>query len=157
VNTSSRFALCAMFALPFGLGAQDKPKTSALRAFPSAVQLDSALDRQRVFAAEQDEVLGVTSWAREVAWTVADPTIASVESNDGIAMLSPRKDGETELVGVVGGVETRAKVVVVNCANSPRASFRNEVMPALTAGGCNSGGCHGAAVGKNGFALTLFG
>ena len=157
MNTSSRSALFAMFALTLGLGAQDKPKTSALRAFPPAVQLDSALDRQRVFAAEQDEVLGVTSWAREVAWTVADPAIASVESSEGVATLSPRKDGETELVGVVGGVEMRAKVVVVNCASSPRASFRNEVIPALTAGGCNSGGCHGAAVGKNGFALTLFG
>ena len=30
-------------------------------------------------------------------------------------------------------------------------------MPVLTKMGCNSGACHGAAAGKNGFALTLRG
>ena len=36
-------------------------------------------------------------------------------------------------------------------------SFRNHVIPVLTKMGCNSGPCHGAAAGKNGFALTLRG
>ncbi len=36
-------------------------------------------------------------------------------------------------------------------------SFRNQVIPVLTKMGCNSGACHGAAAGKNGFALTLRG
>ena len=36
-------------------------------------------------------------------------------------------------------------------------SFRNEVQPILTRAGCNSGGCHGAAAGKNGFKLSLRG
>ena len=36
-------------------------------------------------------------------------------------------------------------------------SFRNHVLPVLTKVGCNSGACHGAAAGKNGFALTLRG
>jgi hypothetical protein len=36
-------------------------------------------------------------------------------------------------------------------------SFRNQVIPILTKAGCNSGGCHGAASGKNGFKLTLRG
>ena len=34
-------------------------------------------------------------------------------------------------------------------------SFRNQVIPVLTKAGCNSGACHGAAAGKNGFGLTL--
>jgi hypothetical protein len=37
------------------------------------------------------------------------------------------------------------------------SSFRNHVVPVLTKAGCNSGACHGAAAGKNGFALTLRG
>ncbi len=152
-----RLGLWAIVWSSVGLVAQDLPSRSSLRTFPSSVQLDSGQDRQRVVAAEQDEVLGVTAWAPDVAWTVADSTIAVVESHGGIATLSPRKDGETELIGTIGGVEARAKVVVVNCASLPRASFRNEVIPALTSGGCNSGGCHGAAAGKNGFSLTLFG
>ena len=36
-------------------------------------------------------------------------------------------------------------------------SFTNHVVPVLTKMGCNSGACHGAAAGKNGFALTLRG
>lgn len=36
-------------------------------------------------------------------------------------------------------------------------SFRNHVIPVLTKTGCNSGPCHGAAAGKNGFSLTLRG
>ncbi len=36
-------------------------------------------------------------------------------------------------------------------------SFTNHVIPVLTKMGCNSGACHGAAAGKNGFSLTLRG
>jgi uncharacterized protein DUF1549/uncharacterized protein DUF1553 len=40
---------------------------------------------------------------------------------------------------------------------SPAPSFRNHVLPVMTKAGCNSGSCHGAAAGKNGFKLTLRG
>ena len=36
-------------------------------------------------------------------------------------------------------------------------SFRNDIQPILTKAGCNSGACHGAAAGKNGFRLSLRG
>jgi hypothetical protein len=36
-------------------------------------------------------------------------------------------------------------------------SFRNQVQSVLTKTGCNSGACHGAAAGKNGFKLSLRG
>src|SRR5713226_8080765 len=36
-------------------------------------------------------------------------------------------------------------------------TFRNHVIPVLTKMGCNSGACHGALAGKNGFKLTLRG
>lgn len=36
-------------------------------------------------------------------------------------------------------------------------SFKNDVMPLFMRGGCNSGSCHGAARGKDGFKLSLFG
>lgn len=36
-------------------------------------------------------------------------------------------------------------------------SFRNHVQSVLTRAGCNSGACHGAAAGKNGFRLSLRG
>ncbi len=36
-------------------------------------------------------------------------------------------------------------------------SFRNDIMPILFRGGCNSGTCHGSSRGKDGFILSLFG
>src|ERR1043165_9087824 len=42
-------------------------------------------------------------------------------------------------------------------ASDAPVSFRNCVQPILTKVGCNSGACHGAAAGKNGFKLSLRG
>ncbi len=36
-------------------------------------------------------------------------------------------------------------------------NFANDIMPILTKGGCNGGGCHGKAGGQNGFKLSLLG
>ena len=48
-----------------------------------------------------------------------------------------------------------AKVIVAPPAKL--ISFRLDVMPVFFRAGCNSGGCHGAAAGKDGFHLSLFG
>src|SRR5688500_610509 len=69
----------------------------------------------------------------------------------------------TASVTLVATREERAKrterappaTVVVDAAQGH--SFRNHVIPVLTKAGCNSGACHGAAAGKNGFSLTLRG
>ncbi len=43
-------------------------------------------------------------------------------------------------------------------ADEPRPlNFANDIMPILTKGGCNGGGCHGKADGQNGFKLSLLG
>lgn len=39
----------------------------------------------------------------------------------------------------------------------PALNFANDIVPILTKGGCNSGGCHGKAGGQNGFKLSLLG
>jgi len=39
----------------------------------------------------------------------------------------------------------------------PTLSFRRDVMPVFFRAGCNQGSCHGAARGKDGFMLSLFG
>ena len=42
-------------------------------------------------------------------------------------------------------------------AEEPGLSFRLDVMPIFMRSGCNTGSCHGAARGKDGFRLSLFG
>ena len=35
--------------------------------------------------------------------------------------------------------------------------FRNDLIPMFTKHGCNAGACHGAAIGRGGFKLSLYG
>lgn len=48
--------------------------------------------------------------------------------------------------------------LAVTAANVPESThFETEVIPVLTKAGCNTGACHGAAAGRGGFHLSLFG
>ena len=40
---------------------------------------------------------------------------------------------------------------------SSRVDFRNDLVPVFTKHGCNAGACHGAAIGRGGFRLSLYG
>ena len=50
-----------------------------------------------------------------------------------------------------------ASLAMMNFASADDISFKNDVMPVFFRGGCNNGACHGAARGKDGFKLSLFG
>ncbi len=42
-------------------------------------------------------------------------------------------------------------------AESEAVTFKNDLIPVFTKAGCNTGACHGAAIGRGGFKLSLFG
>jgi hypothetical protein len=42
-------------------------------------------------------------------------------------------------------------------STAPRITFELDVLPVLTAAGCNQGACHGKSRGQNGFQLSLLG
>ena len=65
----------------------------------------------------------------------------------GLAMLA---FVAVSVVGAQGRAQDAA-------APAPPPSFTRDVIPLFTKLGCNAGGCHGAAQGKNGFKLSLFG
>lgn len=85
---------------------------------------------------------------------VADSKIVALEKD----VIKPVADaGQTELVASVGGKTVKAIVEVVQGQQDREISWRLDVMPVFMRGTCNSGGCHGAARGKDGFRLSLFG
>lgn len=84
----------------------------------------------------------------------SDAKVAMV-NGDGFAV--PQGDGQTTLTATVQGQRTSASLSVRDYATASEWSFRNDVLPVMTKAGCNSGPCHGAAAGKNGFKLTLRG
>ena len=55
------------------------------------------------------------------------------------------------------GLFSSAQVVVEQASSDRGVQFRRDVMPVFLRAGCNSGSCHGAARGKDGFRLSLFG
>ncbi|MGE3817993.1 MAG: DUF1549 and DUF1553 domain-containing protein [Isosphaeraceae bacterium] len=57
---------------------------------------------------------------------------------------------------IPGAVGTLLVAATVVSASRP-VDFETEVIPLLTRAGCNAGACHGAAVGRGGFRLSLFG
>ena len=72
-------------------------------------------------------------------------------------MLSPVADGHATITANLRGHQATAQLNVSDYAKATTWSFRNDVLPVMTKVGCNSGPCHGAAAGKNGFKLSLRG
>ncbi|WP_231617891.1 DUF1549 and DUF1553 domain-containing protein [Novipirellula aureliae] len=128
----------------------EKPKLSV---YPPEIKLNSARDFQS-FVAVLLRPDGITEDASDrVDWSIDDPKIAKLDGYQ----LYPLADGETDLVARYAGSSVRVHVTVAGASNRPEISFKNDVMPVLTRSGCNTGSCHGAASGKDGFNLSLFG
>lgn len=130
-----------------------QPILPSLAIYPSQIQLESARDYQS-FLAVISRPDGITQDATsEGAWELANPALVRIEGN----RLLPVADGQTELIFRYAGAEARVPVTVTNAGQRPQISFARDVLPALTRAGCNTGSCHGAARGKDGFRLSLFG
>jgi len=130
----------------------------AVEAFPPRVQLDSARDRQRIVVQARHadgRTVDVTAVA-EI--TLSDGKLAAIDKADGRgATLRPLADGEGSIRVNVNGLVKEIPLKVVSAASPAALSFRLDVMPVFARAGCNTGSCHGAARGKDGFRLSLFG
>ncbi len=121
---------------------------------PSSVSITGRRSKQRLlvegtFADGHQEEL--TSRAKVA---ISDTEVATVDK-DNFAI--PQGDGQATIVAIVEGHRASAPLSVHDFAGVSTWSFRNDVLPIMTKMGCNSGACHGAAAGKNGFKLTLRG
>ena len=142
---------------PETAGAEDAgvpdPLLARLEVYPKDVTLETAADFHRVvvIANYKDATSrDVTPWAR---LTLTDPGLASLDGS----LLRPKADGQTVLKVEFRGQRAEIPVVVKDAAQPRPISFQLDVMPVLTSAGCNTGSCHGAARGQDGFMLSLFG
>jgi hypothetical protein len=121
--------------------------------FPSDIELTGARDRQLVVV-QATYADGITRDVTGDAEIVAgDAALVRREGNT----FWPVADGGTALTVRFGGQEVTVPVKVAQAAVTPPLSFRLDVMPVFMRAGCNTGSCHGAARGKDGFRLSLFG
>ncbi len=124
-----------------------------VRVFPQKIDLSSAQDRQRVIV-QQAFDNGITrDVTAKAVFESADQGIVRCEGN----VVLPVGDGSTELTVTIDGERLSVPIRVRDAALSRPVSFRLDVMPVLTKGGCNKAGCHGSAGGQDGFGLSLFG
>ena len=148
--------LLATLTAASALAAQQPPTFQALRLVPSTLQLDRADDRAQVAVlatTDQGFTVDVTAQAQ---FELGANAPANVQRDGQRAILVAARDGDGELVATLGALTARSPLRVRGAAVQPPTSFTHDVLPILTHAGCNAGGCHGAAAGKNGFALSLF-
>ena len=131
----------------------DAGSPTSINVYPPDVNLTTARDRQSVIVQAVYES-GITRDVTDQAkFSVADAQLARLEKN----ILYPAADGATELTIEFAGHHATLPVTVKDAAGKPPISFQLDVMPIFMRAGCNTGSCHGAARGKDGFMLSLFG
>lgn len=109
----------------------------------------------------QAHYLVVTTSGRLVTGLIRDG-IHVTSDNEQVAqvvdgMVVPRGNGMCQITASDGSRSATARVTVTRFDAGSEWSFRNHVQSVLSKTGCNSGPCHGAAAGKNGFKLSLRG
>ncbi|MEM7453794.1 MAG: DUF1549 and DUF1553 domain-containing protein [Planctomycetota bacterium] len=126
---------------------------AVLNVYPSNIDLTSARDYQSLVA-QLTYADGVTvDVTGQAAWSVANPELARISGNK----VFPVADGETQVVIQFENHSIQVPVKITGAVVRPPLSFKNDVMPVFSKAGCNAGSCHGAARGKDGFQLSLYG
>jgi len=153
LSSSWRWSSLVLLALaPACPAAADEP-AAALVAYPPEIKLSGKHDVQR-FIAVLKRGDGVTQDVTAAASIqLVDPQVAARDGDK----LTPVADGTTKLRVEFEGLAAEVPVTVSQAAQAAPVSFQNDVMPVFMRAGCNTGACHGAARGKDGFQLSLFG
>jgi hypothetical protein len=131
----------------------DAPALTTLEVFPPDINIYTSRGRQS-FVVKATYADGITRDVTAQANVVlANPALAKLHKN----IVYPTSDGATELKVGFGGKSATVPIKIKDAKRDPPISFKLDVMPVFMKAGCNVGSCHGAARGKDGFRLSLFG
>ncbi len=132
--------------------AQD-PVPVSIAVYPPNAQINTIRDRQSIVV-QATYADGITRDVTKAAtFAFANPAFVKFENHT----MFPVADGKTELKVDFGGKSVVIPVEVAQATADRPISFKLDVMPVFMKAGCNTGSCHGAARGKDGFRLSLFG
>ena len=140
-------------ALTAALAKAEAPKLVDVRVYPADIHLSSKVDRQSIIVQSWYSDSTSKDVTSEAKFVIADTKLAAAKEN----WITPVKDGKTSVKVSFAGRNFDLPIVVTNSAVTPKLSFSQDVTPVFTKAGCNTGGCHGAARGKDGFMISLFG
>ena len=149
--TTFSLSLIAMMLLTGSVNAQNE--LSEINVYPENINLSNARDNQRILV-QARFANGLTEDVTEQATiTVGDANVVTLSGSE----VFPKADGETQVTVAFGGKQIVLPTVVKDSTANPALSFKNDIMPIFMKANCNTGSCHGAARGKDGFRLSLFG
>ena len=129
------------------------PQIVSIEAFPKEVTLESAADFHRLIVIARFKDASTHDITQLSKMTIDDPATAQLLGTS----LTPKRYGATRLKVDYRGLSTLVPVTVKDAEKPRPISFQLDVMPVLTAAGCNTGSCHGSARGQDGFHLSLYG
>jgi len=126
-------------------------KPAGLTLEPATVVLTGKRARHQLLVTAKYASGELRDLTTVATFTSSNPKVVQVKNGQAV----PAGDGAAELTASVGGQKASIKVTVKNFAGAHPVSFRNEMLAALSKGGCNAGACHGSPSGKAGFRLSL--
>ena len=120
---------------------------------PEGFILRGADARQRLIVT--DSLAGrAVDVSGKVTFVSENPEIARVDQSGIVTLVA---DGQATVAAIFGNERIVTSVQVVDTQKIVPVNFQLDVMPVLSARGCNMGACHGKARGQNGFQLSLLG
>ncbi len=131
----------------------DSAVVTQLEVVPPVIQFANRFDYVQLLVTARLES-GAQLDATRAAICRLSTDIAEV-SAEGI--VRPRQDGEATLHIELLGKTVDVPVRISGIELPHTSDYLQDVAPLITRMGCNSGPCHGAAKGKNGFQLSLRG
>jgi hypothetical protein len=141
--------LTAAFAAPGFAGDTEPPQVSV---YPAEIELSTSRDQQS-YVIQLTAPDGVTRDVTDQATVELSAPVAERRGN----VLFPKADGTAKMTVSYAGRVLSVPVTVKQATVDRPISFKLDVMPVFMRAGCNTGACHGAARGKDGFRLSLFG
>ncbi len=130
------------------------PELKRLEILPGRYSLETKRDQHRVIVLATFKDATTQDITDLCDLKVSDSKIAKL---DGLILKPVADTGSTDLIASIGGQTVKAPITVKDGTKDRAISFRLDCMPVFMRGGCNQGGCHGAARGKDGFRTSLFG
>lgn len=125
-----------------------------LKIYPAEIVLAGPRASQRVVVEGEFSDGHQEDLTSQVKISASNPQVISIDEH---GFVKPVSDGAADLAVSFQGRRAAAPAEVKESSAPVVFGFRNQVLPVMTKMGCNSGACHGAAAGKNGFKLTLRG
>lgn len=129
-------------------------KGVSLQVLPQRIDFPYRGDAQRVVVLAHLDDGSTLDVTQEASLSVADPSCVKLSPS---SVVIAQRGGTTELQAAWQQLTATAETQVASDVSVRPLRFRNDVLPVLTRAGCNAGKCHGAASGKDGFGLSLYG